>query len=182
MFAKALAVLLAVPFVVQRTSSPRFLRDPTLTLSLQSSLLSLALAATSFNRAIFATASLLPRASRRNYQLAVVNIGVIDSACDNLQPGSSLCLGWAGEDCTDTYVVQPSDTCDEVASIHGTNTTILYANNPQLNADCTNLYIGEVVCVSNSVIAPPPPASGTLPGSVIPSTATAAPSALPYCN
>jgi hypothetical protein len=79
-----------------------------------------------------------------SYQLAVVNIDNINPQCSNLVPYSSICLGWAGEDCTTTYVVQLGDTCDEVAAAWGLNTTIFYLNNPQLNSDCTNLYIGEV--------------------------------------
>jgi LysM repeat protein len=115
------------------------------------------------------------------YQLAVVNIDNINPQCSNLVPYSSICLGWAGEDCTTTYVVQLGDTCDEVAAAWGLNTTIFYLNNPQLNSDCTNLYIGEVVCTSPDVLVPPAP-SGTLPGSAIPPTATPAPTDLPYCD
>lgn len=79
-----------------------------------------------------------------SYQLAVVNSNVIDPACDNLVPGESICLGWEGEDCTDTYVVNLGDDCDDVAYAFNLNSTIFNANNPQLNEDCTNMYIGEV--------------------------------------
>ena len=59
-------------------------------------------------------------------------------------PGQPLCLGTTGEDCTDTYVVQPNDTCEEVAAAHKADLGVLYHNNPQLNAKCDNLYVGEV--------------------------------------
>ena len=79
----------------------------------------------------------------KRYQLAVLNPS-INAACDNLQPGQSLCLGKTGEDCTATYVVKPNDTCDLVVSQSGTNSTMLWANNPQIDAGCTNIYVGEV--------------------------------------
>ena len=79
-----------------------------------------------------------------SYQLAVVNIDTINSDCSNLYPGESLCLGWSGEDCSTVHVVRMDDTCDEVAADHGINTTMLYFNNPQLDSECSNLYIGEV--------------------------------------
>jgi hypothetical protein len=78
------------------------------------------------------------------YQLAVVNYGIIDDACDNLVIGNTYCLGWEGEDCTTTYVVQANDICDSISAAAGINNTILYENNPQINDDCTNIYIGEV--------------------------------------
>jgi LysM domain len=114
-----------------------------------------------FNLEIFATAFLRLRASPRtlsiyhatlrltqsrrvSYQLAAINYPKIDSTCSNLEPGSTLCLGYAGEDCTATYVVVAGDICDEIVARHNINTTILYENNPQINKDCTNIYDGEV--------------------------------------
>jgi hypothetical protein len=40
------------------------------------------------------------------------------------------------------------------------NSTILYTNNPQIDADCQNMYIGQVLCVSKKMTVPPVPASG----------------------
>ncbi|KAG9311290.1 hypothetical protein JVU11DRAFT_8378 [Chiua virens] len=116
------------------------------------------------------------------YQFAVVNMGIVDDACDNLDPSQQYCLGRQDEDCAQTHLVQLGDDCDTVASTYGTNTTILYANNPQLNSDCTNLYVGEVVCVASTVLCPPLPASGTVPASAIPATATPAPTDIPWCD
>ncbi|KAL5504876.1 hypothetical protein ACEPAH_7539 [Sanghuangporus vaninii] len=104
------------------------------------------------------------------YQLAAVNSGTIDSACSNLAIGSSVCLGTVGEDCQTTYVVQEGDTCDQIASAHSINTTILYTNNPNIDDACSNIYIGEVLCVSDSVLVPPIPSSG-IPATTIPATA-----------
>lgn len=105
------------------------------------------------------------------YQLAVVN-PKIDGGCDNLQIGDTLCLGLTGQDCTTTYVVQPNDDCDIITSNHGVNSTMLYANNPQINPDCTNLYVGEVLCAAGTFAAPPVPSS--MPAATIPATATPA--------
>ncbi|KAI0788969.1 hypothetical protein BC629DRAFT_1288136, partial [Irpex lacteus] len=77
------------------------------------------------------------------YQLATVNPS-IDATCSNLQIGQVLCLGNEGEDCKTTFVVQSGDSCEGIQSRHGINSTVLYHNNPQINSDCTNIYIGEV--------------------------------------
>jgi hypothetical protein len=91
------------------------------------------------------------------YQLAAVNVGVIDSTCDNLTPGENLCLGTTGEDCTTTHVVQDSDTCDTILAQFNLNSTILAQNNPNIDSACDNLYTGEVLCVAPTVVAPPIP-------------------------
>ncbi|TFY78347.1 hypothetical protein EWM64_g5671 [Hericium alpestre] len=76
------------------------------------------------------------------YQLAVVN-PQINQGCTNLLPGQSLCLGNTGEDCQTTYKVVSGNTCDDLTKQFNINSTILYANNPQINADCSNLYVNE---------------------------------------
>jgi len=113
------------------------------------------------------------------YQLAVLN-PPINPGCTNLMPGQTLCLGTSGEDCTTTYVVRPNDDCNIVASKNNINTTVLSINNPQLNADCTNMYIGEVLCVAGTPIVTPCPSGSNIPASVIPTTALPAkPSGVP---
>ena len=78
-----------------------------------------------------------------SYQLAVIN-PEIDEQCSNLLPGQVLCLGTEGEDCQKTYVVTKDNTCDGITFAHGLNSTILSLNNPQINTECTNIYVGEV--------------------------------------
>lgn len=112
------------------------------------------------------------------YQLAVNNMKTINADCTNLQPGSTLCLGTAGKDCQTTHVVGLGDTCDSVSSAAGINNTLLTLNNPQINADCSDIYIGEVLCTANTLLAPPVPSSSV-------SAAAPPPSAsddLPYCD
>ncbi|KAH7890358.1 hypothetical protein F5I97DRAFT_1834858 [Phlebopus sp. FC_14] len=161
---KAVATLLALPFVAQLVSAQTCTRSYTIQ-----------------------EGDICDGISAANhvstYQLAVVNIDAIDAECSNLQPGGSICLGWEGEDCTETYVVQPNDTCDGISASTGVNSTILWLNNPQIDADCSNIYIGEVLCVSNTVQVPPAP-SGTAPVTAIPATAVPATPGgdLPWCD
>ena len=66
------------------------------------------------------------------------------------------------------------DTCDAISAAHQINTTLLYENNRQIDPECTNIYIGEVLCVASAVTVPPP--AGGEPSSYppVPSTATPA--------
>jgi len=85
------------------------------------------------------------------FQLATNNAG-IDESCSNLQPGQTLCLGTQGNDCTTTHVVASSDTCDIIQQDAGVDSTVFFSNNPQINEDCLNLYIGEVRSVSSRTV------------------------------
>jgi len=122
------------------------------------------------------------------YQLAVVNNGIIDAACSNLTPGNTICLGYKPDDCTSVYVVKKDDTCDAIISAYGIDATTLWTNNPQIDTECYNIYIGEVLCVANSKVVPAPPPNYV--PAPIPSTATPAPPAytgnsdddLPWCD
>jgi hypothetical protein len=108
------------------------------------------------------------------YQFSVANSDTIDSTCSNLVPGKEYCLGYAGEDCQTTYTVVPDDSCEQIAANHQINGTILRSNNPQINSECSNIYVGEVLCVANTVQVPPVPAGGNVPGATIPVTAAPA--------
>ncbi|KAG1883590.1 hypothetical protein F4604DRAFT_1735711 [Suillus subluteus] len=164
MFTKAITAILALPFVAQLVSADTCTRSYTA-------------------QAGDICDSISAANNVSTYQLAVVNVGIIDDACDNLVVGQSYCLGWQGQDCTTTYVVQQNDDCDIISSAAGINTTILYENNPQINDYCTNIYIGEVLCTANTVQVPPAPA-GTTPATSIPPTATPAnpDGDLPWCD
>lgn len=81
---------------------------------------------------------------RNSYQLYVNNIQSVNAECSNLTPGQSLCLGTSGEDCTTTYIVKPDDTCELITNAAGINGTILSLNNPQIDKECSNIYIGQV--------------------------------------
>ncbi|KAJ8592563.1 hypothetical protein M405DRAFT_733094 [Rhizopogon salebrosus TDB-379] len=164
MFTRAIAAILALPFVAQLASADTCTRTY-----------------------VAQSGDICDSISQANqvstYQLAVVNYGIIDDACDNLVVGNTYCLGWEGEDCTTTYVVQANDICDSISAAAGINNTILYENNPQINDDCTNIYIGEVLCTASTVEVPPAP-SGTTPATTIPPTAIPAnpDGDIPWCD
>jgi LysM repeat protein len=118
------------------------------------------------------------------YQLGAVNAGKINEACSNLVIGEEICLATEGEDCSNTYTVVKGDTCSKIWDNHGVNSTILYANNPQIDEECSNVYLGEVLCIGDSVRAPPvpsvpihtgPPAGEATPTPAAPAAVNAAP-------
>jgi len=107
------------------------------------------------------------------YQLAAVN-SVINDDCTNLLPGQALCLGMDNADCTETYVVQAGDTCTAVQAAHGLNSTILSANNPNIDEECSNIYVGEVLCVAGSTSNVPLPAPNQTVKKPVPNNAVPA--------
>lgn len=79
--------------------------------------------------------------------------------------------------------MKEGDTCDAITGANGINSTLLWTNNPNIDEGCSNIYVGEVLCVANSVLVPPVPSSG-IPATSIPATAanptsTPAPSSTP---
>lgn len=102
----------------------------------------------------------LPYAARTysvpTYQLALVNNGTVNPGCTNLWVDQELCLGWNGMDCQTTYTVVSGDTCNGISSTYNLTSNQLYSNNPQIDvATCNNLYVGEVLCVSEKTFAYP---------------------------
>ncbi|KAJ7242156.1 hypothetical protein B0H12DRAFT_852521 [Mycena haematopus] len=76
----------------------------------------------------------------------------INSGCTNLQIGEVLCLssGSTGGGCTQTYTVVSGDTCAAIEAREGISDAELHTLNPSINSGCTNLQIGQVLCVSGS--------------------------------
>lgn len=85
------------------------------------------------------------------FQLAHVNTQ-INSDCSNLVEGETLCLGVTGEDCQTIHVVASGDLCTTIAASANITTSTLQSNNPNIDAECTNIYIGEVLCTSSTII------------------------------
>ncbi|KAJ7244643.1 hypothetical protein B0H12DRAFT_981985, partial [Mycena haematopus] len=52
--------------------------------------------------------------------------------------------------CAQTYTVVSGDTCSTIESKTGISDTQLHSLNPSINSGCTNLSIGETLCVSGS--------------------------------
>ncbi|KAI0354143.1 hypothetical protein OH77DRAFT_1482530 [Trametes cingulata] len=86
------------------------------------------------------------------YQLESVNADKVNADCSNLAIGEPLCLGIVGQDCDVVHVVEAGDSCDAIAEAAGTTVDILLANNPNVNSDCTNIGVGEVLCTANEII------------------------------
>ncbi|KAJ7101684.1 hypothetical protein C8R44DRAFT_532853, partial [Mycena epipterygia] len=76
----------------------------------------------------------------------------INSGCTNLQVGETLCVSGGstgtGDTCSQTYTVASGDTCAAIESKTGVSDAQLHAQNPTINSDCTNLQVGETLCVS----------------------------------
>ncbi|KAG6826394.1 hypothetical protein H0H93_016566, partial [Arthromyces matolae] len=54
-----------------------------------------------------------------------------------------LCLGFKGQDCQTVHVVVEGDVCVHIATATGIPLATLLANNPNIDAACTNIYPGE---------------------------------------
>ncbi|KAF8214313.1 hypothetical protein K438DRAFT_1503863, partial [Mycena galopus ATCC 62051] len=52
--------------------------------------------------------------------------------------------------CTQTYTVVSGDTCSHIEAITGVSDATLHALNPAINSGCTNLSIGQTLCLSES--------------------------------
>ncbi|KAF7343605.1 hypothetical protein MSAN_01981400 [Mycena sanguinolenta] len=81
----------------------------------------------------------------------------INSGCTNLGIGQVLCLssGTSGG-CTSTYTVVSGDTCAAIEAKTGVSDSQLHAANPSINSGCTNLQIGQVLCLTGGSTSPPP--------------------------
>ncbi|KXS09209.1 hypothetical protein M427DRAFT_248255 [Gonapodya prolifera JEL478] len=85
--------------------------------------------------------------------------------CDNFFVGDVLCLGYStngggvtppvnqpSSSCTSFYEVGDGDTCYLIAQKNGITPEQLVALNSQLN--CTDFYVGDILCVSNTNRSP----------------------------
>jgi len=95
--------------------------------------------------------ALSARDSVSTFQLANAN-PVIDALCDNIFPGEDLCLGLVGKDCSTVVTIQSGNTCTSIAAAANIDPSVLLANNPNVNADCSNIYPGEVLCTDSNII------------------------------
>lgn len=95
----------------------------------------------------------------------------LDRFCD-LTPGSTICLPQA---CTQYYTVQSGDSCYKIDSKYGISLTQFLSWNPAVNTDCTNLDIGQTVCISVT----PGGATNLTSSSSVPSSVTSSPTSSP---
>lgn len=54
--------------------------------------------------------------------------------------------------CSKQYIVQSGDTCSSIATGAGITTSQLISSNPQINSGCTNLSVGEALCLSAATV------------------------------
>ncbi|KAF7351732.1 hypothetical protein MSAN_01606400 [Mycena sanguinolenta] len=54
----------------------------------------------------------------------------------------------ARQSCTSSYTVVGGDTCNAIAAKTGVSTATIFSLNPSINSGCTNLQIGQVLCLS----------------------------------
>ncbi|THV04254.1 hypothetical protein K435DRAFT_649668 [Dendrothele bispora CBS 962.96] len=91
------------------------------------------------------------------FQLANANPTTIDAACDNRWPGipiiqllfyltikhQVICLSLLGKDYSTTTVVEAGSGCDAITADAVIPISTLLHNNPNVAADCSNIYPGE---------------------------------------
>ncbi|KAF9068410.1 hypothetical protein BDP27DRAFT_823732 [Rhodocollybia butyracea] len=72
----------------------------------------------------------------------------VDEFCDNLNVGEQLCIPEPPTVCTQgQYTVVAGDTCISIGVQFNITATQLEAANSEINANCSNLDVGEVLCI-----------------------------------
>ncbi|KAJ6489733.1 hypothetical protein C8R45DRAFT_768058, partial [Mycena sanguinolenta] len=79
----------------------------------------------------------------------------INSGCTNLSIGQKLCVqagtgGGSSGGCTQSYTVQSGDTCSAIEAAHGVSDSQLHSLNPAINSGCTNLSVGQILCLNGT--------------------------------
>ncbi|KAF7304030.1 hypothetical protein MIND_00634300 [Mycena indigotica] len=87
----------------------------------------------------------------------------ISSTCGNLAL-ASYCVGVAGG-CQQTYTVVSGDSCGAIESKTGVSDVSLHTLNPWINSACSNIQIGQALCVKNTNVVPVGPPANLNPGS-----------------
>ncbi|PPR06460.1 hypothetical protein CVT24_002621 [Panaeolus cyanescens] len=94
------------------------------------------------------------RSQISNYDLERINPTI---SCANLIQGHAICVDAPEVDCSAVYIVDGSEGgCSNIASAHDITFSELRTLNPNINEQCTNIYIGQVLCVAPDLPAIPP--------------------------
>ncbi|KAI8579136.1 hypothetical protein K450DRAFT_244058 [Umbelopsis ramanniana AG] len=96
---------------------------------------------------------------------------VVKSDCSNLKVGQAVCLkstetttftatptaAPAFTGCAYAYVIKANDTCSSMEALTGISDAEFHKLNPSINANCTNLAIGQTICLAGkpAVVQPP---------------------------
>jgi len=73
---------------------------------------------------------------------------IIDSGCTNLQVGQILCI--PDGSCAHKYAVVSGDTCNLIGAMFGVTGSAIMTANPTINSECTNLQVGQILCIPGS--------------------------------
>ncbi|CAK5269211.1 unnamed protein product [Mycena citricolor] len=103
----------------------------------------------------------------------------INQQCTNLALGEAYCVassnstvppnvapGTITQGCTQYYTIASGDGCASVESTFHLTFAQFQAMNPELNAQCTNLALGEAYCVASSNSTSSGPPSNVAPGTI----------------
>ncbi|KAJ6538819.1 hypothetical protein DFH09DRAFT_71517 [Mycena vulgaris] len=71
----------------------------------------------------------------------------INVGCTTIQLGAAYCVGGGGSACAKVYTVVSGDSCAAIVKSQGVTQARINALNPQINAACSNLGVGENICV-----------------------------------
>ncbi|KAF9455898.1 hypothetical protein BDZ94DRAFT_1178953 [Collybia nuda] len=95
------------------------------------------------------------RAGISRYWLGLLN-PAINANCSNLVGGTALCIDSAINTCGAVYAVKGTEgACIGIASTLRIPFETLLNLNPNVNAQCTNIYVGEVLCTAKKVPGTP---------------------------
>jgi LysM repeat protein len=72
----------------------------------------------------------------------------VNSWCTNIQGGQILCI--PDGSCTQKYAVVSGDTCNSIGSLLGVTGSAIMSANPTVNSNCTNLRVGQILCIPSS--------------------------------
>ena len=99
---------------------------------------------------------------------AIINANSnINAGCTNLQIGEVLCIPGTTPACASKYTVVQGDTCNSIGAKFGvTAAAIISANSNNVNSGCTNLNIGEILCIPGAPSQTPVAVPTTMPAPV----------------
>ncbi|KAG5637273.1 hypothetical protein H0H81_005167 [Sphagnurus paluster] len=80
----------------------------------------------------------------------------INAACTNLIGGTAICTDSALNNCGSVYAVKGTEGgCAGIATALKITLAQLLSLNPNVNAQCTNIYVGEMLCTSQRAAGTP---------------------------
>ncbi|ESK91741.1 carbohydrate-binding module family 50 protein [Moniliophthora roreri MCA 2997] len=97
--------------------------------------------------------------AQRN-SVSIYNLQLINppNTCSGLIAGQAICVDSPLVNCSAVYTVDGSEGgCFNIAQAQGISLSALLDLNPNVNEQCTNIYVGEVLCIAPRGTVTPPP-------------------------